>query len=410
MKIAIIDIGSDKLVGKNGGEVSKFLSEKLLKLGLDLSKIIICPNSSEEINDTLNNLNEECVFVIGENDCVKNLTIKQALAQHCKCDLVQDDICIANVNSFFRKENLQPVMDYENEFLIPDGAVPFENKKSYLQSFVMYSPKIMYFLPEDIDLAIYLFNQFIIERLVEDFNLNYDASIIKTYGLDEDDIFYLLKDLDISNQDFFIATCADGLDVETMIRYGKEVDDSTVDDLVAKIYEKLNKFIYASEDVSLSTRVFELLKLTGKTLAIAEDITGGNVSLHLMKNEPKISEFLTEGIVCLSNESKINRLGMSEQTLSTKTANSVEGCYEMATGLLEKSGAKIVACISGEFDATKKKQTAFIAIGDIDGVHVYKNVFTGSHETILENITKTTLFYLIKKIKQNGFFFGHITV
>ncbi len=410
MKIAIIDVGSNKLIGKNRENVSKFLSVKFLKLGINLSKIVSCQNSPEEINNTLNFLTEECVFVVGEDSSLKNFTIKKAIANNCGCNLIQDDLCINAVNNYYKRENTPPPIGYENEFYIPDGAVCFENQKSFLQSFVMYANQTIFFIPDDIDSVKYLFEHFIEERLVEDFKLNYDTSIIKTYGLAEKDILYLLKDLISNKYKILITTYANGLDVETMVRYNKDVDGRVVDDFLARIYEKLNKFVYASEEVSLETRVFELLKLTNKTIAIAENITGGNVSFSLLKNEPKMIQSLKESIVCPSAESKTNRLKLNPQTLMEKSDISVEGCYEMATGLLETSNADVVAVTSGRIDTNKKSQVVFIAIGDIDGIHVYKNVFSGNRDTILENITKTTLFYLIKKIKQNDLFFGQITV
>ena len=409
MKASIIDIGSNKLFDNNRDNISKFLYNKISKLGIDVSKIVYCQNSKEEITNTLNFLTEECVFVLGEDNSNKNLEIKKIIASFMGVEVIQDNLCIKTVSDYYRRENLVPQKGYENEFYIPDNAVPFENTKSHLQGFMMYGKQTLFFLPKDFESVEYLFNTYIAERLIEDFKLDYESSLIKTFGLSEGDILYILRDM-LEQDDILVYTYPNGLDVTTIIRYSKDVDAIMVDDFISQTYERLNKFIYASEEVSLETRVFELLKLTNKTLAVAENITGGNVAYSLLKNEPKMVHMLKESIVCTSAESKSNRLRLSMQTQATKSAISVEGCYEMATGLLETSGADIVACTSGFLDTEKNSQTVFISIGDGDGIHVYKNVFSGSRENVLENITKTTLFYLIKKIKQNGLFFGQITV
>ena len=47
--------------------------------------------------------------------------------------------------------------------------------------------------------------------------------------------------------------------------------------------ERLKNFIYAYDDSSLYKKAFELLKLQGNRIAIAESITGGNIVANLIK-------------------------------------------------------------------------------------------------------------------------------
>ncbi len=84
----------------------------------------------------------------------------------------------------------------------------------------------------------------------------------------------------------------------------------------------------------------------------------------------------------------------------------------MAATILEQTGSDYVLCTLGEqiTNSDKAHSTVFIAVGDQDGIHVYKNNFIGSKEQLIQSISQTGLFYLIKNIKQKGLLFSEIIV
>ena len=88
------------------------------------------------------------------------------------------------------------------------------------------------------------------------------------------------------------------------------------------------------------------------------------------------------------------------------SGNSVEIVYEMAAGLLEHTECDMAIATYGNIN----DDYCYIAVGDIDGLHVYKNKCSGSHDKLVETLSKSAIFYLIKKIKQNDLFFNQIIV
>lgn len=66
--------------------------------------------------------------------------------------------------------------------------------------------------------------------------------------------------------------------------------------------------------------------------------------------------------------------------------------------MLGLSNADIALFVLGD---TKDSDICYIACGDIDGIHVYKNRINDKSDNLIENISKTAIFYLIKKLKQN---------
>ncbi len=406
MRAAIVDIGSNKLYGKNTSNISNYISKRLLEIGAYLTKIITCQNTPEAIKETLDFVVEDVVFIIAEDSSVKNFHIKKVLGAYLGEDLVKNNDAFMAVNSFFKSNNQPFIADTENEFFLPETANCIPNEQSFLQSFYISNKQTIYFLPQDLSSVQFILEKFIIDKLIEDYKLNYTKSTIKTYGISENDINLILEELMRNKYKILITTYSQGLENSLVIRHNKDIADTIIDDFISRIYEKLHKFIYADEEVSLSYRVYELLRLTNKTVALAEGATGGVIAEMLLAEHPQMVNYLKESIVCPTKESKMVRLNIAEEIIDKYSEESVEICYEMAAGLLETTGVDVVVCTTGFLNKNSKNNIVYIGIGDVDGIHVYKNIFSGDRKSIMENISKTSLFYLIKKIKQNDLLFS----
>ena len=79
----------------------------------------------------------------------------------------------------------------------------------------------------------------------------------------------------------------------------------------------------------------------------------------------------------------------------------------MAIGLLKKGCDIAVATTGYAGDNTGEN---YIAIGDKNAVHVYKNIFCMSRENAIDNLCKAGNFYLIKKLRSNDFYFDKSNV
>jgi nicotinamide-nucleotide amidase len=96
----------------------------------------------------------------------------------------------------------------------------------------------------------------------------------------------------------------------------------------------------------LSLQVAELLRRQELTLATAESCTGGWVA-QVVTHTAGSSVWFDRGFVTYSNESKVEMLGVSAQTLAIHGAVSPETAAEMATGALTKSNSLIALAITG---------------------------------------------------------------
>lgn len=98
--------------------------------------------------------------------------------------------------------------------------------------------------------------------------------------------------------------------------------------------------------MEIESIIGELLINKNLAIATAESCTGGMVAARLV-NYPGISQCLIEGIVSYSNDSKIRRINVKQDTLNKFGAVSSEVAGEMAMGVAKTSGADIGISTTG---------------------------------------------------------------
>ncbi len=134
----------------------------------------------------------------------------------------------------------------------------------------------------------------------------------------------------------------------------------------------------------------------GLTLAVAESCTGGLLS-SLITDTPGCSAYYYGGIISYSNEVKINILNVSQKTIDTFGAVSVETAIEMAEGVREalfSTTSLAITGIAGPAGGTTDKPvgTVFIALAVKDKkTLVQKFNFKGSRDEVRRQSALTAL-------------------
>ena len=97
-------------------------------------------------------------------------------------------------------------------------------------------------------------------------------------------------------------------------------------------------------------------------------------------------------------ENILKTLPIDNNIISEYGEYSVNTIYELSNELLDRSNADLVLFTLGD----KNEDICYMCVGDIDGIHVYKNKINIKDDKMIENLTKTAIFYLIRKLKQNN--------
>ena len=169
------------------------------------------------------------------------------------------------------------------------------------------------------------------------------------------------------------------------------------DSVIKSFINAFSSFIYANENISLQENAVALLKISGKKLCTAESFTGGAVA-NAIVSVAGASEVFYEGFVCYNTGAKIQRLGVSEQTVRAHTVVSREVAFEMVKGLLQNGNCDVAVATTGYAsptgDAQKPAGLCFIAVANEQKAEVFRYNFSGTREQIIEQGKNSALFAL----------------
>lgn len=218
--------------------------------------------------------------------------------------------------------------------------------------------------------------------------------IIHLYG-DKKDIEARIRSIDPNLEFYTVSLC---LDNSVMF---EDVDDDAFWD----ICEALGDCLYSDEDVSLEQTLIKFLATNKLKIATAESCTGGLIAASIV-NVSGASKVFYEGLVTYSNEAKMRRLGVQDNTLESYGAVSAQTAEEMAFGLICRDVDVAVSTtgIAGPTGGTAEKPVGLVYIGIAlrdQPPASYKFVFDGNRERIRQCAKNTALFYTLQYLKDN---------
>jgi nicotinamide-nucleotide amidase len=175
-----------------------------------------------------------------------------------------------------------------------------------------------------------------------------------------------------------------------------------LEELAGKIQDELGDAVFATGGESMEEVVGRQLKESGRTLAVAESCTAGMLGMHITR-VPGSSEYFMGGILCYSNQSKIDLCGVPAELLKKHGAVSAEAAESLARGAraaLHSSIGLSITGIAGPGGATPDKPVGLVYIGISIGekTESRSRVMPGDRETIRERSTYLALSWLRRKL------------
>lgn len=133
----------------------------------------------------------------------------------------------------------------------------------------------------------------------------------------------------------------------------------------AGVRSRLGDWLYAEGEETMEDVVGRLLTKRQLTVATAESCTGGLIG-HRLTQVPGSSAYVDRGVICYSNRSKTEVLGVPAPLIETHGAVSAEVAGAMAQGIRERAGVSVglsVTGIAGPGGATPGKPVGLVYIG-----------------------------------------------
>lgn len=180
---------------------------------------------------------------------------------------------------------------------------------------------------------------------------------------------------------------------------------SLIKSQVEKLLPIIEKHVYGFDDETLEEVIGKLLESQQKTIAIAESCTGGYIS-HMITKIPGCSSYYQGSVIPYHNNSKVDLLGVSANTLEHLGAVSEETVIEMAQKVRERLNATIgisASGIAGPGGGSPEKPvgTVWIAVADEAQTFTKKLNLGKTREVNIQSTAIAALHLLWQSLIQN---------
>jgi len=411
MNCEIICVGTELLLGDIVNTNAQYLAQKLSLAGVDVYHQIVVGDNLERLVDAINTASKRADIIIttgGLGPTDDDIT-RYGIAKALGVEVVLDEPSLKKIKEIFMRSGRPMPSINERQAYIPAGSRAIENNNGTAPGIIgEYGNKIYIALPGPPREMKPMFEEHILPYLMEKSNYTIKSRTLKVIGIGESAIQETLGEIMLNQKNPTIALYAKDGEVHIRIT-SKEKNlieaDKKIKEIENKIVNILKNNVYGYDNDSLESAVNDLLQKRKLTVSFAESCTGGMISSRFT-DIPNASVSFLNGIVCYSNEAKINILGVKRETIEKYGAVSMETAEEMARCIRKISKTDIglsVTGIAGPTGGTEKKPVGLCYIGIDTGneVKVFSNIFNGNRNKIRQLAATKALDILRRTIIEN---------
>ncbi len=414
MTAEILSVGTELLMGNILNTNAQYISQKLCDLGINCFFQTTVGDNHDRLVQAVDIALSRSDFIIltgGLGPTADDLT-KETVADAFGRKMLLDSASEAHIRSRFAASGREMTPNNLKQAVFPEGAIIMPNPNGTAPGCIVEDGgKAAILLPGPPNEMIPMFDASVIPYLEKKSGYTLYSHVVRVFGVGESAAEYRLKDLMARQTNPTIAPYA--LSGEMKLRVTARCKNAAEGELMMapvlrEIKKTLGDAVYSLNDQELHEVCAALLKEHNTTLAVAESCTGGMIAAKLV-SVPGISEWFVEGLVTYSNEAKMKRLGVKEETLEAFGAVSEQTAREMAEGVRITSGADIgiaTTGVAGPGGGTSRHPVGlvFIALSSEQGTFVRKLQLSGNRNRIRNAATLQALDTLRR------YFFGNIQI
>lgn len=405
----IIAIGSELLTPTKTDTNSLWLTEKLNEIGIEVKLKTIVGDDKLRLEETIRDAVKRSDIVLStgglgptEDDITRTVSATAIGRELIYLDELEQDLR----ERFKRWGREMPEINKRQAYVI-DGAKVLPNPNgSAVGMLVEFENKVFGILPGPPRENQPMFTNFILPILREKAGEIYvKRRFLRVSGIGESAVDEAISPIYKSYQNVETSILFNRSEIELHLsaQSNSETEaDKILDELAAKIVEKLGVAVFAMNGETMEEVIGNLLKMQGKTLSIAESCTGGLVSERITEVSGSSTYFI-EGAICYANEAKIRNLSVPKDLIEKHGAVSAEVAEAMARGMRQKAQtdyAVSVTGIAGPTGGTEEKPvgTVFVGYADENQVKSFKILLPGDRYLIRWRASQAVLDYLRRQI------------
>lgn len=383
VKSKIISIGDELLNGQVINTNATYISEHLSKAGFDVKCIVSLGDDEIDLIKELNDSREhfDLTIITGGLGPTHDDITKGVITDYFKDILKLREDILEHVKFLFSRREISMPEVNRNQALFPSKAEIIWNENGTAPG-ILYNDngKLFIALPGVPYEMKPMIENFVIPKIKNIFSDKLNSycltRTILTTGISESALSEIIGDvekLSFGNKFAFLPSFY-GVRLRIDVKSDSKVN--AVKDLniiVNNLKSILGEFIYGYDSELMESIIGKLLLKYSKTLSVAESCTGGLISKRIT-DVPGSSRYFKGSFCTYSNESKIELLGVNENTIFNFGAVSDKTAMEMAAGVMEKFGtdyALSVTGISGPDGGNLDKPVGLTYIGYCDKKNLY---------------------------------------
>jgi len=361
MKAEVIAIGSELLLGGLPETNSLFLVDELAKLGIEAGWKTVVGDDEVDLEEALRRALERSPLVIttgGLGATVDDLTKKVVAKVTRRTLILKKDLLQDLHEKYLRRRHLpggqagKMPKDYEKQALLPSRAHVLKNPTGMAPGFVMeFKGSYLVVLPGVPHEMRRIFRDSVRGLLQKQWRGHrpFILQVIRTFGLTEAKVNDMLKDLfeSSSSQRLGLVAGPTGVDIHAVAQAGpgaRGVDG--IERLKEILRKRLGEVIYSEEGKDMEEVVGLALKVRGFKISVAESCTGGLIG-HRLTNIPGSSTYFERGVICYSDQCKLDLLRVPQGVIAKYGAVSPQTACALGEGVRKLAKTDLGLGITG---------------------------------------------------------------
>ncbi|MGJ8638922.1 MAG: CinA family nicotinamide mononucleotide deamidase-related protein [Opitutaceae bacterium] len=351
-KVEVINFGDELLVGIRDNAHLTYLGEQLARYGLPIHRARIITDDLEEIKKAFTDAwaHSDLVITTGGLGPTTDDMTRESIAEALGAELVFDPSVEAAIKARFKVMGRSMAAHHMKQcYRFKDGAILANDRGTAPGLTLEVDGKRLIMLPGPTHELQPMFEKTVLPMLQADGILSDQEAYlqIRTCGSGESTVEQKMLPLVDAYPELTVAYCVHYGIVDVRL---SNRDGSISPDQLAEIGQEARQLLgddfVCFGHCSLAKVVFHELRALDRTLAVAESCTGGSLS-DTFTNIPGASKVFVGGVVCYTNDVKMDIVGVPECLLDQHGAVSSECAVALASGIAEKFSADYGLSVTG---------------------------------------------------------------
>ncbi|MBK5251185.1 MAG: competence/damage-inducible protein A [Peptostreptococcaceae bacterium] len=357
MDAAILNVGTELLMGEIVNTNAAYLSEQMKKFGINVYYQIVVGDNHKRLQSVLGILSEkvDVIIMTGGLGPTKDDMTKEAVSSVFKRELKQNPEAVKQMENIMKRYGRSIDQITENNYrqtFFPEGSRILKNDMGSAPGFILETDegkKAVICLPGPPFEMKAMFNAHLNDYFSKKSDVCIHSRVLRLSGIGESKVETELMDLIESQEDPTIATYAKPGDVAIRVatkQRNRESAEKALEPTIREIKRRLGQYIYSEEDREWNEMVIDLLKEKNWKISTVESCTGGLLASNFV-DVPGASDVFEEGFITYNNSSKEKRVRVGKKILNEFGAVSIQTAEAMARGLYEEGKSDVCISVTG---------------------------------------------------------------